>query len=143
MVVGDLDDFIGEISKHIGLEWKFLARELDFDETDIDSIEYKDVRNLKEQIFQMFHQWKRRDGDGATTGRLLSAVKKCGLEELLKTLREKKVVVSTLRGKAVTIYKCLYHGYLSSTQQYIGMGITDVGVCTLVCYLLLKQLSDF
>ena len=98
VVVGDLEKFIAEISKHIGLEWKSLARALGFEQTDIDAIEYKDVRNLKEQIFQMFHEWKRNNGSGATTTRLLSAIKHAELNKLLKTLREKAFIVPTLRG---------------------------------------------
>ena len=133
MVVSDLDNFINKVSKHIGLEWKFLAQELDFDETDIDAIEYQDVWNLKEQIFQMFYQWRRRDGDGATTGRLLSALKASGLEELLRILREKKIIVSTSRGNAVTIYIMAICPALCNTL--IGVGITDAGVCTLACYI--------
>ena len=97
-VVGELDEFIAEISKHIGLEWKFLARSLGFEQTDIDAIEYRDMLNLKEQIFQMFYEWKRRQGNEATTARLLAAIKDVALQELLKTLREKRFIVPSLRG---------------------------------------------
>ena len=98
VVAIDLDSFIIEISKHIGLTWKFLARELGFSQTDIDAIEYKDVRNLKEQIYQMFYEWKKQQGQNATAGRLLSAIKKAELEELLKTLREQRIVVPHMQG---------------------------------------------
>ena len=80
------------------MEWKFLARSLDFDQTDIDAIEYKDILNLKEQIYQMFHEWKKREGIEATTARLLAAVKDAELKELLKTLREKGFIETSLRG---------------------------------------------
>ena len=99
-VVGvDLEVFISEISKLIGLEWKFLARALEFEQTDIDAIEYKDIRNLKEQIYQMFHEWKIREGQRATAGRLLSAIKEAELHELLKGLREKSVISLRLQSK--------------------------------------------
>ena len=101
VVAIDLDSFISEISKHIGLTWKFLARELGFSQTDIDAIEYKDVRNLKEQIYQMFYEWKKREGQNATADRLLSAIKKAELEELLKTLREQRIVVPHMQGKYI------------------------------------------
>ena len=96
--VGDLDEFIDEISKHIGMQWMFLARSLGFEQIDIDAIEYRDQRNLREQIFQMFHEWKRREGSEATTDRLLAAVKHAELTELMKTLKEKGFIVSSLRG---------------------------------------------
>jgi hypothetical protein len=100
-VIGDLDEFIGEISKHIGLEWKFLARSLGFEQTDVDAIEYRDRGNLKEQIFQMFHEWKKMEGSEATTARLLAAMKEAELKELMKTLREKRFIVSSLRGTSM------------------------------------------
>ena len=80
------------------MEWKFLARSLGFDQTDIDAIEYKDILNLKEQIYQMFHEWKKREGIEATTACLLAAVKDAELKELLKTLREKGFIETSLRG---------------------------------------------
>ena len=89
------------------MEWKFLARSLGFEQTDVDAIEYRDVRNLKEQIYQMFHEWKRREGNGATTARLLAAIKDAGLQELLKTLREKGFIVPALNLKGI-IYRVLY-----------------------------------
>ena len=99
-VVGvDLEAFINEISKLIGLEWKFLARALEFEQTDIDAIEYKDIRNLKEQIYQMFHEWKKQEGQRATAGRLLSAIKEADLHELLKGLREKGIILPRLQSK--------------------------------------------
>ena len=103
-VVGDLDVFIAEISKHICYDWKFLARPLGFEQTDIDAIEYKDMRNLREQIFQMFHEWKRKEGIGATTARLLAAIEDAELQELLRTLREKGFVVPSLRGMTLSLY---------------------------------------
>ena len=97
-MVGDLDGFIAEISKHIGFTWKFLARSLGFEQIDIDAIEYRDRHDLREQIFQMFYEWKRREGNRATTARLLAAIKDAELKELWKTLREKGFIVPSLRG---------------------------------------------
>ena len=86
------EKFIVEISKHIGLEWKFLARSLGFKQIDIDAIEYRDILNLKEQIYQMFHEWRKREGIEATAARLLEAIKDAELKELLQTLREKSFI---------------------------------------------------
>ena len=97
MVAIDLDSFTTEISKHIGQTWKFLARELGFSQTDIDAIEYKDRRNLREQIYQMFYEWKKREGQNDTADGLLSAIKEAELEELLKTLREQRIIVPRMQ----------------------------------------------
>ena len=97
--VGDLDKLINEISKHVGMQWMFLARSLGFEQTDIDAIEYKDQRHLREQIYQMFYEWKRREGSEATTDRLLAAVKDAELMELMKILKEKGfIVLPSVRG---------------------------------------------
>ena len=98
VVAGDLDAFIAEISKHIGLEWKFLARSLGFEQSDIDNIEYRDILNLKEQIYQMFYEWKRREGSTATTAHLLAAIRNAELREFLRTLRKKGFIVPISRG---------------------------------------------
>ena len=100
VVAIDLHQFITEISKHIGLTWKFLAGKLGFSQTYIDAMEYKDLRNLGEQIYQMFCEWKKREGHNATVGRL-EAIKKVELEELLKTLREQRIVVPHVQGKYI------------------------------------------
>ena len=97
-MIGDLDEFIDEISRHIGMQWMFLARSLGFEQTDIDAIEYRDQRNLREQIYQMFHEWKKREGNEASTDRLLAAIKHAELKELVKTLKEKGFIVSSVRG---------------------------------------------
>ena len=97
----DLDEFIAEISKHIGLEWKFVAQSLGSEQTDVDAIEYRDMLNPREQIYRMFYEWKRREGNRATSVRLLEAIKDAELKELLKTLREKGFYVPSLRGMAL------------------------------------------
>ena len=110
MVTTNLDPFITEISEHIGLTWKLLARELGFSQTDIDTIEYKDVRNLNEQIKQLFYKWKKREGHKATTDRLLSAIKDAKCEDLLKTLREKRTIIRQVKSKYHYHNHCTYCG---------------------------------
>ena len=95
IVVGDL---ITEISKHIGLEWKFLARSLGFEQADIDAIEYREMHSLRKQIYQMFYEWKRREGSTATTAHLLAAIRNAELRELLRTLRNKGFIEPLSRG---------------------------------------------
>ncbi len=73
-------------------------------QTDIDAIEYNSMCNLREQIFQMFHEWKRKEGSGATTAHLLAAIKDAELQELLRILREKGFVVPSLRGMTLSLY---------------------------------------
>ena len=94
------------------MQWTFLAQSLGFEQTDIDAIEYRDQRNLREQIFQMFHEWKRREGSKATTDRLLAAVKDAELKELMKTLKEKGFIVSSLRGTCTCTITCSKINYL-------------------------------
>ena len=98
VVVCDLDTFIAEILKYIGLEWKFLVRSLEFEQSDIDVIEKRDEFDLKEQIYQMFYKWKRREGNTATTAHLLAAIRNAELRELLRTLRKKGFIVPISRG---------------------------------------------
>ena len=72
------------ISDHIGHDWKQLARQLKFSETDIVAIEYDNRFSLKEQIYQLFRQWKGREGDGATSRVLLDGVRKARLNGVLE-----------------------------------------------------------
>ena len=57
-----------------------MARELNFSPTDIDAIIVRDNHDLKEQIHSFFHQWRQREGNGATVQQLLDAVKAAGLQ---------------------------------------------------------------
>ena len=76
-----------------------MARALGFEETDVDAIEYNNKHYLREQIYQMFHEWQRREGNTATTARLLQGMKRAELHEILKTLKEKGLIVSpSVRG---------------------------------------------
>ena len=102
----DLKAVISLVSARVGHLWKFLARALDFTETDIASIETGNPFNLMEQIFQVFHRWKRREGREATTARLLSALKNAGVGELAEMSKEITGELGiTIEGK---------HGFCSS-----------------------------
>ena len=80
----ELEMLIKQISDNIGLEWCFLARSLGFTQTDIDGIEYANPRNLREQIYQFFYQWKRRDGTEATSNKLYAALVDTSLTTILE-----------------------------------------------------------
>ena len=89
----DLDKFIQELFDLVGHSWKFLARELGFKDTDIAALQYDNPYSLKEQVHQMFQQWKRREGNGATKERLLWAMKSAGcFVEQVKILTEAGVI---------------------------------------------------
>ncbi len=93
--VESVDALIKEISDHIGRGWMVLARSLRFTETDIDSIEYANERDLKEQIHQFFSRWKQRVGQEATRDMLYAALYDGELNELLKKLDKTDVKNST------------------------------------------------
>ncbi len=88
--VESVDALIREVSDHIGRDWMVLARSLGFTETDIQSIEYADERDLKEQIHQFFYEWKRRDGQDATQDKLITVLYESGLNEVLKKTKAQK-----------------------------------------------------
>ena len=88
--VESVDALIREVSDHIGRDWMVLARSLGFTETDIQSIEYADERDLKEQIYQFFNEWQRRDGQDATRDKLITVLYESGLNEVLKKTDAKK-----------------------------------------------------
>ncbi len=82
----ELDDLIRNVSAHIGRGWMVVARSLGFTNTEIESIEYANPRNLEEQIYQFFYKWKRKDGLNATRDTLYAALYDGELNELLKKL---------------------------------------------------------
>ena len=90
-----MDTLIREFSKHIGLEWKFLARSLRFSDTNIDALEYANQLNLKEQIYQFFRQWKQREGNNASPLKLIEAAEDECLKELLETLKDNGFIHSS------------------------------------------------
>ncbi len=69
-----------------------MARQLNFtQQTDIDAIELDNIRNLKEQIAQLFIQWKRREGPGATSQVLVDALRKADLQCVLMELKKEMI----------------------------------------------------
>ena len=83
-----LDAFIKELSEHIGIDWKALARELELSKTDIDAIEYDNHLSMKDQIFEFFHKWEQREGKDVSVQKLIDGLKAAKLEEQLKKMHE-------------------------------------------------------
>ena len=75
--------FIRELSRHIGSDLRKLSRALDIDKTDFDAIEYRDPRDLKEQIVQFFRFWEEREGSKASVETLMAALKRAELFEVV------------------------------------------------------------
>lgn len=91
----EISSFIKAVSNHIGIEWKQLARALKFTETDVQAIAHDNLQNLKEQIYQLFRQWKMREGKNAIAEALLSGLVEAKLDEILKQLQAEGLIQST------------------------------------------------
>lgn len=87
-LLGHLDRVIKELSKHIGRDWKRLARELGFLRTDIDAIEVKDRGDLREQIHGLFEGWKMREGRNASVEKLVTALRNAELQAVLDEMED-------------------------------------------------------
>ena len=80
--------FIRKLSDHIGKNWKKVARELKFSQTDVHAIEYSGRDDLKEQIHLFFEEWKMREGKSATVKMLVDALKEARLQGILDELNK-------------------------------------------------------
>lgn len=86
----DVSAFIKEVSRHIGGDWKGLARTFQLSKTDIDAIEHDHRLSLKEQIEQLFIKWQMQEGPlDATPAALLKALLDSELDYVLGKLIEK------------------------------------------------------
>ena len=90
-----MDAVITELSKHIGSKWKVLARHLLFSPTDIDVIEYDNLSNLREQIYQFFYKWKQQQGPDASVEQLIERLEAAQLQELLDCLEKAGLLPDT------------------------------------------------
>ena len=75
-----------ELSRHIGKDYKKLARALDLNKTEIDSLDIACPGDLKEQINQFFILWQRKEGRDATIERLKQGLIKEELWEVLEMM---------------------------------------------------------
>eukprot|EP00731_Ephydatia_muelleri_P024083 Em0016g354a len=83
-----LNDFMKELSRHIGKDYKKLARALGIGKTDIDSLEIANPGDLKEQIAQFFILWQRKEGRNATIEKLKQALREAELLEALENMEK-------------------------------------------------------
>ena len=71
-----------ELADNIGPDkWKDLARELKFNQANIDAIQ-QEKGKCKECCIEVLVRWRRRDGKEATSGKLAEALTKIGLKNL-------------------------------------------------------------
>ena len=71
-----------KLSKHLGYLWKDVARELGFEQPDIDHFEYGSHHSLKEQAFQMLLAWTRKHGRKASWEALGQALTALGHQDV-------------------------------------------------------------
>lgn len=106
------NSFIKELSRHIGSDLKKLAKPLRVDKTEFDAIEYRDPRDLKEQIVQFFRYWEEREGSRASVDMLMDALKRAELSEV--TDRMDLFLRQVKEGK--TIEKSAFHPQISHNE---------------------------
>ena len=125
--VESVDALISEISDHIGRDSMVLARSLGFTEDDIQSIEYANEQNLKEQIYQFFYEWKQKNGEDATRDKLSTVLYESGLNEVLKIINAQKS-----RQHSVYFYTCRIFplGIFTYLCMYLTHRNAELGVAT-------------
>jgi len=68
------EEFVRNLGVKLQYRWKFIGRLLELHEQDLDGIEYCNHEDLGEQSYQMLLRWRKQCGNGATYGRLLTAI---------------------------------------------------------------------
>ena len=76
---------INHFSANLGNDWKRLGRKLQLSKTDLDGIEVANPQVLEDQISDLFHLWKKRNGRHATAEALIAAAQSAGLDDLITT----------------------------------------------------------
>lgn len=99
-----IDELIKVVSDHVGTEWRPLARALKFVETDVQAIAHDNALSLKEQIYQLFYQWQRKEGNYATSEVLLKGLIEANFDEILKELQSKGLIQPTGTGSCTTSF---------------------------------------
>ncbi|XP_077977670.1 uncharacterized protein LOC144433235 [Glandiceps talaboti] len=67
-------------------DWKPLARYLELSDADIAAIEVAHPNKLRPQIYQMFSEWKKREGHDATVQILVDALERLKIRNLSQTI---------------------------------------------------------
>ena len=95
-----IDTLVEAIKENIANEWKLLGRAMRMSETEIGAIEYDHRLSLREQIFQLFYQWQRKEGEDATSEVVIAALEKAKLTGILEILQD-KCIIEEDTGKAM------------------------------------------
>ena len=66
------------LCSNLKTDWEALGRMLNVHKPDIDAIKTHNVHMVEEQALQMFEQWVKKNGLGATVGVLATAVYNSG-----------------------------------------------------------------
>ncbi|XP_070568283.1 p53-induced death domain-containing protein 1-like isoform X2 [Ptychodera flava] len=85
-------------SRLLQRDWRRLARKLGLSDVDIDSLEHNYQGDLREQIHQMFRQWRQKEGDHAAVKTLISALDELQIRNLCHAIKRcwdslKKILV--------------------------------------------------
>lgn len=93
--------------EHIGHDWRQLGQQLGLSKSDLDCIE-DDNQYLRDRIYDLFYQWKRRNGLHATVKQLKAAVLNSNLGYLLGYLGKCLSQVATVQYINEINYRKMY-----------------------------------
>ncbi|XP_058250488.1 ankyrin-2b isoform X18 [Hemibagrus wyckioides] len=82
------------MADHLGFSWTELARELGFDEEQVNRIRVKNPNSLQDQSHALIRQWTKREGTNATESILISKLTKINRMDIVHLI-ETKIIQST------------------------------------------------
>ncbi|KAK3566766.1 hypothetical protein QTP86_004541 [Hemibagrus guttatus] len=82
------------MADHLGFSWTELARELGFDEEQVNRIRVKNPNSLQDQSHALIRQWTKREGTNATENILISKLTKINRMDIVHLI-ETKIIQST------------------------------------------------
>ncbi|MCJ8731720.1 hypothetical protein PDJAM_G00202620 [Pangasius djambal] len=82
------------MADHLGFSWTELARELEFDEEQVNQIRVENPNSLQDQSHALIRLWTKRDGTNATESILISKLTKINRMDIVHLI-EAKIVQST------------------------------------------------
>ncbi|XP_032420140.1 ankyrin-2 isoform X13 [Xiphophorus hellerii] len=117
------EETLAIIADLLGFSWTELARELEFNEDDVQQVRTENPNSLQEQSHALLQRWVEREGKHATEGSLikrLTKINRMDIVHLIETQMNKSVQEQTSRTYA-EIEKTLDHSEvsvaLSSVQE--------------------------
>ncbi|XP_060730208.1 ankyrin-2b isoform X14 [Tachysurus vachellii] len=81
------------MADHLGFSWTELARELEFDEEQVNQIRVKNPNSLQDQSHALIRLWTKREGTNATESILISKLKKINRMDIVHLI-ETKIIQS-------------------------------------------------